>query len=269
MPSGNDLLNIAGQAAQRAGDYLRTAQVPSDPSGWTAKGRADWVTEVDRTAEGLIVEVLRSGAPDSQIIGEELSPELRTDGLVWIVDPLDGTTNFIHRYPCYAVSIGAAINGAMEAAVVLHVPLNRMSTATRGGGAWEEGTRLHVSRIVEPGHALIGTGLPYRDFSRMDEYVGQLDRITRQVTGIRRPGSAAIDLTDVAAGRFDGFWEQRLSAWDIAAGTLLVREAGGLVTDPAGRNLGVEHAAVVAGNPPIHRWLLQVLSPESPHARID
>lgn len=259
MASGNDLLNVAVTAAERAGAYLRTAEVPGDPSGWTAKGRADWVTDVDRTAEGMIVEVLRAGTPDAHIIGEELSPELRTSGLVWIVDPLDGTTNFIHRYPCYAVSIGAAINGVIETAVVLHVPLNRLSTATRGGGAWEQGQRMRVSGISEPGHALIGTGLPYSDFSRMENYMAQLDRITRQVTGIRRPGSAAIDLTDVAAGRFDGFWEQRLSAWDIAAGTLLVREAGGNVTDPAGRDIGVEHAGIVAGNPAIHHWLLTTL----------
>lgn len=265
MPSGNDLLNIAVAAAQRAGEYLRGATVPGDPASWTAKGRADWVTEVDRTAEGVIVETLRHGAPDSDIIGEELSPALRTSGLVWIVDPLDGTTNFIHRYPCYAVSIGAAVDGVFEAAVVLHVPLNRMSTATRGGGAWETGQRMRVSAITDPGHALIGTGLPYRDFSRMDDYVAQLDRITRQVTGIRRPGSAAIDLTDVAAGRFDGFWEQRLSAWDIAAGTLLVREAGGIVTDAGGRDIGVEHSGVVAGNPVIHRWLLQTLAQERAH----
>ncbi|HWA15223.1 MAG TPA: inositol monophosphatase family protein [Gemmatimonadales bacterium] len=263
MPSGNDLLNVAMAAAQRAGAYLRTAQVPDDPSAWTAKGRADWVTEVDRTAEGLIVEILRKGTPDAHIIGEELSPELQTDGLVWIVDPLDGTTNFIHRYPCFAVSIGAAIDGVLEAAVVLHVPLNRMSTATRGGGAWEHGQRLRVSTITLPEHALIGTGLPYRDFSRMEAYLDGLDRITRQVTGIRRPGSAAIDLTDVAGGRFDGFWEQRLSAWDVAAGTLLVREAGGMVTDALGRDIGVEHAAIVAGNPAIHRWLLKTLAGET------
>jgi myo-inositol-1(or 4)-monophosphatase len=265
MPSGNDLLNIAVTAAQRAGAYLRTATVPGDPTAWTAKGRADWVTEVDRMAEGMIVESLRAATPDGDIIGEELSPGLRTAGLVWIVDPLEGTTNFIHRYPCYAVSIGAAVDGVFEAAVVLHVPLNRMSTATRGGGAWEEGRRMRVSAIAEPGYALIGTGLPYNDFSRMEDYVAQLDRVTRQVTGIRRPGSAAIDLTDVAAGRFDGFWEQRLSTWDIAAGTLLVREAGGRVTDPSGRDIGVEHSGVVAGNPVIHRWLLQILAQERTH----
>lgn len=260
MPSGNDLLNIAVAAAERAGGYLRTARVPRDPAGWTAKGRADWVTEVDQAAEGLIMEVLRAGTPDAYVIGEESSPALRTDGLVWIVDPLDGTTNFIHQYPCYSVSIAAAIDGVFEAAAVLHVPLNRLSTATRGGGAWEQGERLRVSTIREPVHALVGTGLPYRDFSRMEEYVGQLDAITRQVTGIRRPGSAAIDLTDIAAGRFDGFWEQRLSAWDIAAGTLLIREAGGRVTDYAGRDIGIEHAGVVAGNPAIHQWLLQALA---------
>ncbi len=227
MPSANDLLDIAQRAAERAGAYLRTAPSQRDPAGWTAKGRADWVTEVDRTAEGLIRDVLLASAPGSQIIGEELSPELVTGDLVWIVDPLDGTTNFLHSYPCFAVSIAAAIHGRLEAAVVLHVPLNRLTTATRGGGTWEDGRQTRVSAIEDPAHALIGTGVPYNDFTRMERYLDQLGRVTRSVTGIRRPGSAAIDLADVAAGRFDGFWEQRLSAWDIAAGILLVTEAGG------------------------------------------
>jgi myo-inositol-1(or 4)-monophosphatase len=147
----------------------------------------------------------------------------------------------------------------LQAAVVLHVPLNRMTTATRGGGTWENGNRVGVSRITDPFHSLVGTGLPYRDFSRMEEYLHQLDRVTQGATGVRRPGSAAIDLSDVAAGRFDGFWEQHLSAWDIAAGTLLVREAGGLVTDYRGRDLGIEHSGVVAGNPTIHAWLLGIV----------
>lgn len=259
MPSANDLLTLGRQAADAAGAYLRGAATPRDPAGWTAKGRADWVTEVDRTAEAMIQQVLLSGAPESRIIGEELSPEVVSGGLVWIVDPLDGTTNFLHGYPCFAVSIAAAVDGVLEAAVVLHVPLNRATTAIRGGGTWEQGARVRVSTISDPGHALIGTGLPYRDFSRMDQYIAQLSRVTQAVTGIRRPGSAAIDLTDVAAGRFDGFWEQRLSAWDIAAGILLVTEAGGRVTDDRGRDLGVEHASVVAGNAVIHPWLLETL----------
>jgi myo-inositol-1(or 4)-monophosphatase len=158
------------------------------------------------------------------------------------------------------VSIAAAVDGVLEAGVVLHVPLNRLSQATRGGGAWENGNRLSVSRITDPAHSLIGTGVPFKDFSRFDEYLGQLGRVTRGATGVRRPGSASLDLTDVAGGRFDGFWEQRLAPWDVAAGTLLVREAGGLVTDYAGRDIGIEHGEIVAGNPAIHRWLLGILA---------
>ena len=129
-------------------------------------------------------------------------------------------------------------------------------TATRGGGTFERGQPARVSPITDPAHALIGTGFPFRDFERLDEYLAQFGRVVLGVTGIRRPGSAAIDLADVAAGRFEGFWEQRLSAWDIAAGILLVQEAGGRVTDREGRDLGVEHGEVIAGNPPIHDWLL-------------
>lgn len=259
MPSVNDLLHVAEAAAHRAGDYLRTVDRPHDPARWTSKGRADWATDVDRTAEAMITESLLGAEPGSRIIGEELAPEIVTDGLVWVVDPLDGTTNFLHGFPAYAVSIAAAVDGRLEAAVVLHVPLHRMTRAVRGGGTWEGGTRVTVSPLTDPAHALIGTGLPYSDFTRFDEYLGQLGRITQGVTGVRRAGSAAIDLADVAAGRYEGFWEQRLSAWDIAAGTLLVREAGGLVTDYTGRNLGVEHSGVVAGNPSLHRWLLDII----------
>lgn len=261
MPSVNDLLNLAVTAARTAGDYLRTAPARRDPGGWTSKGRADWVTDVDRTAETLIRDILLAGTPGAAIIGEELSPDVVTEGLAWVVDPLDGTTNFLHGFPAFAVSIAAAQDGVLQAGVVLHVPLDRLTTATLGGGAWENGSRIAVSPIADPAHALVGTGFPYSDFSRIDQYLEQLRRVARGATGVRRPGSAAIDLADVAAGRFEGFWEQRLSAWDIAAGTLLVREAGGLVTDLGGRALGVEHAAVVAGNPAIHRWLLETLAP--------
>jgi myo-inositol-1(or 4)-monophosphatase len=263
MPSANDLLHLASTAARQAGLYLRTAERPRDPAGWTSKGRADWATDVDRTAETIITEILLGAFPGSRIIGEELSPEVVTDGLVWVVDPLDGTTNFLHGFPAFAVSIAAAVDGVLEAAAVLHVPLDRMTTAERGRGTWEDGVRVTVSPITDPAHSLVGTGLPYRDFGRIDEYLGQLGRVIQGATGVRRPGSAAIDLADVAAGRFDGFWEQRLSAWDIAGGTLLVREAGGKVTDSTGRDLGVEHSSVVAGNPAIHGWLLAVLNGRS------
>jgi myo-inositol-1(or 4)-monophosphatase len=218
------------------------------------------VTEVDRTAERMIAEVLLAAEPGSRIVGEELSPDVVTEGLVWIVDPLDGTTNFLHDFPTYAVSVAAAVDGALEAGVVVHVPRNETYSVARGNGAWQEERRLSVSVIRDPDFALIGTGFPFRDNSRIGEYQRQFARISGATSGIRRPGSAALDLADVAAGRFDGFWEQRLSAWDIAAGVLLIREAGGVVTDFAGRNIGVEHTSLVAGNPAIHAWLLGVIA---------
>jgi myo-inositol-1(or 4)-monophosphatase len=263
MPSANDLVHIARTAAEQAGAYLRSVVSPPDPTAWNAKGRADWATEVDRNSEAIIAESLHGAMPGTPIVGEELSPEIVTAGLVWIVDPLDGTTNFLHNFPAFAVSIAAAVDGILQAGVVLHVPLNRLSQATRDGGAWENGNRLSVSRITDPTHSLIGTGVPFKDFSRFDEYLAQLGRITRGATGVRRPGSASLDLTDVAAGRYDGFWEQRLAPWDVAAGTLLVREAGGLVTDYSGRDIGIEHGEIAAGNPAIHRWLLDMLASQS------
>ncbi|MFZ5624781.1 MAG: inositol monophosphatase family protein, partial [Gemmatimonadota bacterium] len=251
-----DLLRVAIAAADRAADYLRGVRRPADPAGWTAKGQADFVTEVDRTSEALIAEILHGAEPGSTIVGEELSPGLASRGLVWVVDPLDGTTNFLHGYPAYAVSIAAAVDGVLEAGVVVDVTAGRRYTATRGGGAWLGTERLAVSSITEPRYALIGTGFPFARFDHLPAYLDALGRIMQTANGVRRNGSAALDLAHVAAGHFEGFWEQRLSAWDIAAGTLLVREAGGVVTDLAGRDLGVEHGPVVAGNPAIHAWLL-------------
>ena len=256
-----DLLGLARSAAEQAATYLRSVERPDSPSGWTLKGRRDFVTEVDRTAEGIIRNVLQNGSRDTRIIGEELSPDIVTEGLVWVVDPLDGTTNFLHGYPSYAVSIAAAMNGVLEAAVVHHVPRNETYYATRNGGAWMGNHRLQVSRINDPEYALIATGFPFRDLTGLDEYQKQFGRVAAGTSGIRRPGAAALDLADVAAGRFDGFWEQHLSAWDIAAGCLLIREAGGVVTDFGGRDVGIEHSGVVAGNPGMHQWLLAILRP--------
>jgi myo-inositol-1(or 4)-monophosphatase len=259
MVSSLDLLHLARTAAERAAGYLRGVERPADPRWWTLKGSRDFVTDVDRTAERIIAEVLLAAEPGSRIVGEELQPEVVTDGLVWIVDPLDGTTNFLHDFPSYAVSIAGAVDGMLEAAAIVNVPRGETYTASRGGGAWQGERRLAVSAIHDPAFALIGTGFPFSNTSRMGEYLRQFGRIAASTSGIRRPGAASLDLADVAAGRFDGFWEQQLSAWDIAAGTLLVREAGGRVTDPAGRDVGIEHTPIVAGNPAIHAWLLGVL----------
>jgi myo-inositol-1(or 4)-monophosphatase len=175
--------------------------------------------------------VLLAAEPSSRIVGEELSPEVATDGLVWVVDPLDGTTNFLHDFPSYAVSVAAAVDGVLEAGVVIQVPRNEIYSASRGNGAWQGERRLVVSSINDPAFALLGTGFPFKHTAQLGEYLEQFRRVAAQSSGIRRPGSAALDLADVAAGRFDGFCEQLLSAWDIAAGTLLVRGAGRLVTD--------------------------------------
>ncbi len=202
MLSSLDLLDLARSAAARAASFIRQVERPADPTGWGAKGSRDFVTEVDRAAERLITEVLLAGDPSARIVGEEYTPEVVTSGLVWVVDPLDGTTNFLHDYPAYAVSIAAAIDGELQAGVVHQVPLDRVYWATRGGGAWCGERQLRVSPIAAPGHALIGTGFPFKDLAQLDEYQIQFARVAGQTTGIRRAGSAALDLADVAAGRF-------------------------------------------------------------------
>ena len=258
--SALDLLDVAKAAAALAAAYIRGVERPAAPAGWGWKGSRDFVTEVDRTAERLIADALLASEPGSRVVGEELSPDVVREGLVWIVDPLDGTTNFLHDFPSYAVSIAAAVDGELQAGVVVQVPRQEVYSASRGGGSWLGNRRLSVSTISDPAFALIGTGFPFKDDSGIPAYQAQFARVAARTSGIRRPGSAALDLADVAAGRFDGFWEQRLSAWDTAAGILLVREAGGVVTDFGGRDVGIEHTAVCAGNPAIHAWLLGVLS---------
>ena len=230
---------------------------------WGIKGHADFVSDVDRAAEQAIRDLLLDALPGARIVGEELSPETHVGdapGVVFVVDPLDGTTNFLHGYPEYAVSIGALIDGRPAAAVVVNVPTGERFTAVRGEGAWRDDAPIRVSSIVDPIRALIGTGFPFRNRELVPEYLGQFERIMRTTAGVRRSGSAALDLCDVACGRFDAFWELHLSPWDIAAGLLIVREAGGLVTDLRGRDAPVGAGPIVAGNPTMHAWLLGVLA---------
>lgn len=260
MKSSLDLVHLAAQAAELAGEYIGEARNrPEGGAGWVAKGHHDWATEVDRKAEQLIAGVLGKGAPGSRMIGEESSPDLQQDGLVWVVDPLDGTTNFLHGYPQYAVSIAAALNGRLEAAVVLDVNRELLYGAVRNQGAWLGQTRIQVSEITDPARALLGTGYPFKQLDRLESYLDQFRRILPATSGVRRAGSAALDLADVAAGRLDAFWELMLAPWDTSAGILLIREAGGVVTDLSGRSIDVEHTGVVAGNPAMHAWLLEQL----------
>jgi myo-inositol-1(or 4)-monophosphatase len=251
------------RAAERAALYLRSVPRPEGPHQWDMKDQRDFVTVVDRTSEQLINAVLVEATPAGRLVGEELNPALVRDGLVWIVDPLDGTTNFLHGVPVWAVSIAAAVDGVLEAGVVLDVPSGEQFEAVRGGGATRSGERLRVSSITEPEFALIGTGFPFKDVSRLPEYQRQFAAVANGTSGIRRPGAAAIDFAWVAAGRFDGFWEQQLAPWDMAAGTLLVREAGGIVTDFSGNSDMLRHTSAVAGNATMHAWLSNVVADSS------
>ena len=262
MREYNDLVKLAERAAVRAGNYVRSAAPPAAHT-WTEKAQHDFVTEIDRAAEGLITETLTREAPESVIVGEELSPKraLRGD-LVWIVDPLDGTTNFLHGYPQYAVSIGCVADGKLAVGVIHDVCRKRTYKAIRGGGAFEEDMRLGVSPVTDPRFALIGTGFPFKALNLLQQYLSQFAAVTGAASGVRRAGAAALDLADVAAGRLDAFWELQLAPWDIAAGTLLIREAGGIVTRPDGAAdvLGADHnGSIVAGNAALHRWLLDLL----------
>jgi len=215
------------------------------------------VSDVDRDAERAITETVVGRHADARILGEELSPAM-TDrrGVVFVVDPLDGTTNFLHGFPWYAVSIAALVDGELTAGAVLNVANGELFTATSGGGARLNGQPISVSPINEPSRSLIGTGFPFKEDGRADEYLQMLPRIMSESAGIRRPGSAALDLADVACGRFEAFWELRLAPWDIAAGVLLILEAGGVVTNAAGEPCPIDHTSVVAGNQPMHAWLL-------------
>jgi myo-inositol-1(or 4)-monophosphatase len=258
----NDLVKLAERAALRAADYLRSAARPAVDT-WTEKAQHDFVTEIDRAAEALIAEEIVLAEPESVIVGEELSPKRMARGeLVWIVDPLDGTTNFLHGYPQYAVSIGCLVDGKLAVGVIHDVCRKRTYRAIRGGGAFEEDTRLSVSAVTDPRYALIGTGFPFKALNLLHIYLSQFAAVIGAASGIRRAGAAALDLADVAAGRLDGFWELQLAPWDIAAGTLLIREAGGIVTRPDG---GADvlsaggNGSIVAGNAAMHRWLIDLL----------
>lgn len=199
-------------------------------------------------------------APGAVVIAEEGSPDVTLgDAPGFIVDPLDGTTNFLHGYPAYAVSIAVVERGEVTAGVVVNVVSRDLFTAAAGQGAHRNGQPLRVSSLAEPSRALIGTGFPFKDPRLVPAYVRQLGTLLPHVSGVRRAGAAALDLADVAAGRFDAFWELTLMPWDFAAGLLLIREAGGVVTTLGGGEPPLRETAVVAGNPAMHRWLLDML----------
>lgn len=235
-----------------------------DVSSWSEKGTSDFVTYVDREAEAAIVSRIRARFPGHVIMAEEDSTGLagadwvaprHPGGWLWIVDPLDGTTNFLHGYPMYGVSIAASLDGVLQVGVVRNSITGETWHATRQGGAFRDGQRIRVSSIDAMKLALIGTGYPFKMLSLLDAYLLQFNSVLRNSSGIRRAGSAALDLCHVATGMFDGFWEMSLQPWDIAAGALIVREAGGVVTTIDGSDDVVATGSVLAGNPVIHEML--------------
>lgn len=256
LPSPAELERFACATARAAGAILRRRF--GDELRVEQKGLHDFVTAVDREAEATIVERIRARFPEHQIMAEEGSPELRAARLRWVIDPLDGTTNFIHGVPTFGVSI-ALEDDAGPLVGVVHDPLrDETFHATRGGGARLDGRPIRCSAPAAMGQALIATGYPYRVLDRLDRYLEAFEAFVRTTAGLRRAGAACIDLAYTACGRYDGFWEVGLSRWDVAAGVLLVGEAGGTVTDVGGNESALETGDVVAAGKGLHPRMVEI-----------
>jgi myo-inositol-1(or 4)-monophosphatase len=258
------MLNTAVKAARRAGSIIGRASLDLGQIKVGVKQQNDFVTEVDRAAEAAIVATLREVYPTHAILAEESGRSGNDDArpeYQWIVDPLDGTTNFIHGFPQYAVSIALAHRGVLAHAVVFDPNRNELFTASKGCGAFLNDKRIRVGTCARLDAALLGTGFPYRMFDHADAYLAIFKELTRRCAGIRRPGSASLDLAWLAAGRIDGFWEFGLAPWDMAAGALLIQEAGGLVADLSGEGDYLRTGNIVAGTPKVFAQLLQTIQP--------
>ncbi len=255
------MLNTAVKAARKAGTIISRASRDVDLLKVESKRQNDFVTEVDRAAEAAIIAVLNEAYPNHSILAEESGASKGSQGeFVWIIDPLDGTTNFIHGVPQFAVSIGLRHKGVMTQGVVFDPVKNELFTATRGAGAYLNDKRMRVGKRDRINDALIGTGFPFSKIDLLERYIEMFRKVSLNCAGIRRPGAAALDLAYVAAGRFDGFWEMGLAPWDMAAGALLVQEAGGLVGDFAGNSDYMESGEIVAGSPKVFAQLLALVA---------
>lgn len=257
------MLNTAIKAARQAGNVILRYSDKLDRLAVETKGRNDFVSEVDRDAEAEIIYVIRKAYPDHAILAEESG---RYDGssYQWVIDPLDGTTNFLHGYPQYAVSIALLDKGKLDQAVVYDPLRNELFTASRGAGAQLNDRRIRVSRVTRMSDALLGTGFPFKQFDNLETWINSFRTLLPLTSGVRRAGSAALDLVHVACGRLDGFWEIGLKPWDIAAGALIIEEAGGIVSDFVGGRNYLESGNIVAGTPRIHGDILKQLAPHLP-----
>jgi len=256
----NPTTNIAIRAARQAGSILLKYFDHVDSLTITKKSRNDFVSEVDKAAEEAIINTIKQSYPDHSILAEESGSHDGND-FQWVIDPLDGTTNYLHGFPQFAVSIALKHRGVLESAVIYNPLTNELYTADKGRGAYLNDKRLRVKTNKTLDGALIGTGIPYSDQRFIDNYLGMLKDMIKDTAGVRRPGSAALDFAYLAAGRIDGFWELGLSQWDFAAGALLVKEAGGTVSDIGGGEKYLETGNVVAGNVHLHQEMLQIIKP--------
>ncbi|WP_240596605.1 inositol monophosphatase family protein [Rhodohalobacter barkolensis] len=251
----NNDLNIALNAARKGVETIKSYQ--SKALNTREKGHHDLVTDADLETERNILSYLKEHCPDDMILAEETKAHEKLSGArTWIVDPIDGTTNFAHDFPVYCVSVAMWENKEAQVGVVIEVNRNEEFTAVAGEGAWLNGEKIRVSNTSEPKDAFIGTGFPYNDLSLVESYLKLFRHLMDELQGIRRPGAATFDLCCVACGRFDGFFEYSLQAWDVAAAALIVKEAGGVITDWKGGDDWLFGQRIIAGNPKIHQVLL-------------
>ena len=260
------MVTMALRAARKAGEIIAQGYEQLDVIKVQKKEANDYVTEIDQAAERAIISVLKKAYPDHGFLGEETGHHPGTgegEDYLWIIDPLDGTTNFIHGLPQFAVSIACQYRGRIEHAVVFNPISLEEYTASRGQGAALNGRRIRVTGRTSLQGALLGTGFPFRadQLTHMDNYIGMFRSLVGETAGIRRPGAASLDLAYVAAGRYDGFWEFGLKEWDMAAGALLVQEAGGLIADFRGGNKHMEKGQVVCGSPKVFKEILTKIQP--------
>ena len=267
----NPMLNIAIKAARAAGAIINRASLDLDILKINTKSPNDFVTEVDQAAEAAIIETLLTAYPGHGILAEESGREhgSKDSEYVWIIDPLDGTTNFIHGFPVYAVSIALAHRGVVQQAVVYDPARNDLFYASKGRGAFLNDKRLRVSRRTRLQDSLIGTGFPFRRGDNFKRYVKMFEEVMQHCAGLRRPGAAALDLCYVAAGYYDGFFETGLNPWDVAAGSLMITEAGGLIGNFTGEPDYLYQRECVAGNPKIYGQLVQMLAPYTRVIKMD
>ncbi len=262
------MMNVAVKAAREAGKIINRAALDVESVRISQKQVNDFVTEVDQASEKIIIETLLTAYPDHGILAEESGQEhgAKDAECVWIIDPLDGTTNFIHGFPVYCVSIALAVRGKIEQAVIYDPTRNDLFTATKGRGAYMNDRRLRVSKRIRIQDCLIATGFPFRPGDDYKTYLSMMNDVMQRCAGLRRPGSAALDLAYVAAGFTDGLFESGLSPWDVAAGSLLVTEAGGLVGNFTGDADFLHQKECLAASPKIYAQMVSLLAKYSKFA---